>query len=310
MVLQPDGFGIEVLYGGPARPDVIESVPTAILEGTEFDLSFTGTFTGETNNIEVTVFLDDGGAGFGLEQDGSWSNAFANFPPSYTGSTINNPTPPPTFIPDPNAGSQIFTTRSQPTPATGDIIVTITAPLTDFAPDVPSITTGSVIVDDCSVRVVKQGQNDLQGEFHTGQRSDRPSSIIKNVLEAFNGDNAVDLYIGTIYQSDEITPTETWFREGFVETKEILRIAVEETLRMSAQPAQLFSGDIYGYIPYLSVINIDNITGLFMSRSYSYDTKNNIISLENREIFGGELDDIEYTKTFDYGNVVEPTIIG
>ena len=79
-------------------------------------------------------------------------------------------------------------------------------------------------------------------------------------------------------------------------------------MRMFPSPTRLFSGDIFGHIDILSVIEINNIPGYFMILGYSYNTKENIISLELQEIKGAELDDIDYIKTIDYGNTVKPTI--
>ena len=84
----------------------------------------------------------------------------------------------------------------------------------------------------------------------------------------------------------------------------------EETLRLNAKPSRVFTGDVYGYFNYLSVISIDNLEGVYMPMKYSYDTKNNIISGEFKQIYGDELDDIDYLKTYDYGSTVKPTIKG
>ena len=84
----------------------------------------------------------------------------------------------------------------------------------------------------------------------------------------------------------------------------------EETLRMNAKTAKIFSGDVFGYFDYLSTISINNITGKFIPLSYRYNTKENIINMEVKQIYGDSLADIEYELTYDYGNVVEPTIKG
>ena len=83
-----------------------------------------------------------------------------------------------------------------------------------------------------------------------------------------------------------------------------------ETMRMNANTMRIFSGDIYGYFNYLSVITIDGRTGKFGVTKYSYDTKSNIISAEFKQMFGDELTDLDVEKQLDYGNVVEPTIRG
>ena len=155
-----------------------------------------------------------------------------------------------------------------------------------------------------------QGQSNLKGEFHTFQREDKPSSKIKDVKVVFNGDSPSDIYVGTIYKNDEDTPTETWYREGITEEKELLEIMGQETMLINANPSRVFEGDIFGYIKYISIITINNIEGVFMPIAYSYDAANNITSLKLKQVFGSQLEDVDYQKTFDYGTTVKPTIRG
>lgn len=152
--------------------------------------------------------------------------------------------------------------------------------------------------------------SNLQGEFHTFQRETKPSAKVQNTKEVATGDNVADIYLGTVYKNDTTTPTETWSRKGLLEGKSLLEIMGEETLRLNANTSRVFTGDVYGYFNYLSVITIDNLDGVFMPIKYSYDTKNNIISAEFKQIYGDELLDIRYSgRVPDYGNTVKPTII-
>ncbi len=146
------------------------------------------------------------------------------------------------------------------------------------------------------------------GEFHTVQRQNRPSSIAKDTIEIFNGDSASLIYEGAIYKNDQVLPTSKWFRRGKTESKPILQIAGEDSLRMTQKAAKLFSGDAYGLVPYLSVISIDSLTGVFMPIEWSYNTKSNTVSLKLLEGFTDELNDIKYSFNLDYGNTVKPTI--
>ena len=155
-----------------------------------------------------------------------------------------------------------------------------------------------------------------KGENHTFQIIDKPSSKIKDVKTVFNGDDASDFYIGTIYKADESTPTIQWKRLGYGRQVPILRIMGEERMKMYAKPLRVFSGDVYGYIDYLSVIAIDGISNtLFMPIDYEYNAKTNITKLKLKQILNNLLPDstylgIDYELTYDYGNVVEPTIVG
>lgn len=154
------------------------------------------------------------------------------------------------------------------------------------------------------------GVDGIIGEFHTLERTAKPSSKVNEVKDVATGDNTSDIYEGTIYKNDSLTPTETWNREGVVEEKPLLQIMGEETLRINQLPSRVFTGDLYGFFDYLSVVDIDGLDGVFMPIKYRYDTQNNIISCDFKQIYGDELIDIDYKKTFDYGNTVKPTIKG
>jgi hypothetical protein len=84
---------------------------------------------------------------------------------------------------------------------------------------------------------------------------------------------------------------------------------------MYSKPLRVFSGDIFGYVDYLSVIEIEGISGVkFMIIEYSYDALNNITKVKLKQVLndagGINYNDINYAITLDYGNVVQPTITG
>ena len=152
------------------------------------------------------------------------------------------------------------------------------------------------------------------GEFHTFKRISKPSAQVKDIKEVATGDNPTDIYLGTTYKSDQLTPTETWNRKGFTEEKPLLRIMGEETMRMHQLPTRVFSGDVFNYLDILSVISIEDVDGRFMINEYSYNTRQNTTSLKMRQVLGAELSDQDDDKFYetgtDYGNTVKPTIEG
>jgi hypothetical protein len=155
--------------------------------------------------------------------------------------------------------------------------------------------------------IQKQG---IVGEFHTVTRFDPPSSIVKENQKVFNGDGEYIL-IGSIYKSDEETVTDFWSRKGKFEELPLLGISAMDDLRIQSNPIKVFSGSIFGYIPYMSVITIDNITGLFMPIEYDYDYKTNKSQVKLLEFYNTDIADIQYTVSPDYGNnTVKPTIKG
>ena len=196
-----------------------------------------------------------------------------------------------------------LTVQTPPLPISGTIRVGVYVP-------VSATGNGEVFISEVSVVNKTETPTDLKGEFHTVQREDKPSSKADDVKEVATGDSILNIYEGTLYKTDQSTPTETWNRKGITESKAILQIMGEETLRMSQLPSRVFSGDVYGYFNYLSTVTIDGVDGVFEPIKYSYDTKANVISAEFRQMYANELTDIKYDKTFDYGNTVKPTIIG
>ena len=177
--------------------------------------------------------------------------------------------------------------------------------------DVTATSSSKIHVQEVSITAQQSGNAaNINGEFHTVQREDAPSTKIKDIVTVNNGDNPSDIYYGTIYKTDGTTPTETWFRKGKTEELPLLQIMGEETLRLFASTSKEFSGDFYGYLPHYSIVSINGISALFVFKEYSYNSATNITSMKLTQIYGAELTDIDYELTYDYGNVVKPTIKG
>lgn len=192
-------------------------------------------------------------------------------------------------------------------PISGDITVEIHTSIKDVA----ATSTSEIHLTEISLSTQQAGNEEgKKGEFHTFQRETAPSAKIKNIEKVNVGDNPSDVYYGTIYKTDGTTPTETWFRKGVTEAKPLLELMGVEALSLMANTAQTFNGDVYGYVPYFSVVDINNRTGIFLPIKYVYDTKNNITSLSSKQIYNDTLTDIDYELTYDYGNTVKPTIKG
>lgn len=146
----------------------------------------------------------------------------------------------------------------------------------------------------------------IEGEFHTVERADRVSSIVKANQTVYNGDNPSLVYLGAIYDINQL-PTTLWSRKNSADKFPLLRIAAEEELRIAQKPMKIFRGDFYGYIPYLSFVNINNV-GYFMPIEWSYNTFTNITTCKQLELFVAEVNDIVYNYSIDYGETVKPTI--
>ena len=199
-----------------------------------------------------------------------------------------------------------------PTLITGNVKLTILTNKTFVPPGDP--TKPYELVEYISILLSPESGSSLEGENHTFQRIANPSSKIKDKKEVFNADIPSDIYVGTIYKNDETTPTALgqWNRGAFTASdKNLLQIMGEERMKMYARPLRQFSGDIFGFVNYLSICTINNVTGLFMPIAYNYEALNNTTAITWQEVLNTDIiSDIDYQITFDYGNVVEPTIKG
>tara|TARA_R110000823_G_scaffold50204_1_gene126048 strand:- start:1479 stop:3320 length:1842 start_codon:yes stop_codon:yes gene_type:complete len=277
----------------PTTPfNVLETVGDTVNLATELTLTFVHKSTStEVTSARISLQLEDNGTFYhcngGNWLSGTGSTLFRSLSLDVT-SVINTP----------------------PTPVAGVVKVII---LTNnvFVPpgEDPPFTDQQVEYISIKLEPTKQGL--IEGENHTFQRTLKPSSKIKDTKKVFNADNPADIYLGTIYKADQTTPTSVWTRQGASETKPILRIMGEERMKMYAKPLQVYSGDVYGYFNYLSLVTINNLTGKFMPTKYNYNAFTNVTSLELTEVLNSNiLSDVLYELTFDYGNVVEPTIKG
>jgi len=208
-----------------------------------------------------------------------------------------------------NIFERTFSIKTDPLPpgASGNIKITMNVPRNN-------VNNEPVLVEVKSIELINtfQGEN-IVGEFHTVSRNKAVSSIVKGNRSVLNGDSTSNFYTGAIYMQDKETLTKYWHRgkfpdETFFEMKPLLRIAAEDELRISQIPTKIFSGDIYGYLHYLSVYEINNVPGKFMPIEWSFNTFSNITTAKGLEIFSPELYDIDYLKTDDYGETVKPTI--
>ncbi|SHH68720.1 hypothetical protein SAMN05421866_3481 [Chryseobacterium oranimense] len=162
-----------------------------------------------------------------------------------------------------------------------------------------------------SISLTGTSEGDVKGRVYTAQRKKKLSTVTKSDITVYNGDSVSDLFVGTIYKDNGETPTDKWHRKGMVETKEILEINAEDNIRIAPRPMIIFEGDIYGYIPYLSLISYDNISGNFLPMNYTLNTSDNTIRLVSREFSSTNLDSSDFYVDIkdNYGNETKVTIV-
>ena len=127
------------------------------------------------------------------------------------------------------------------------------------------------------------------------------------------GDNESDTYLGAL---EDVNGDNTlkWAKTiaSVIDTSKqyaLLNWMARDRMTISGGNATIYSGGIYGYLPYFGVLSINNVDGLFMTTEWSYDTKNNKISATHERIF---TDDIYSDVTVDFqlesDNIVTPSI--
>lgn len=152
--------------------------------------------------------------------------------------------------------------------------------------------------------------SDKTSEYWTARRENSPSSIVKLNQTVNNGDNKSSIYIGALYKSDKITLTSLWNRNGILETKPLLRISVEDDMRLQQNTIQEFSGDALGYINFLSLVEINNVVGKFQFTEWEYDCYTEILTYKLTQFFNDEIPTMTVEPTYGYGNTVKPKIKG
>lgn len=207
---------------------------------------------------------------------------------------------------NPQTITKTFVVRSFPLPISGNIFVEVYVPKAATPPIFTKNAT-STEIDTVDLVNAFAGDNTV-GEFHTVARKLKISTIVKENKTVYNGDNAGIIYLGAIFKEDGITPTQTWFRRAKIESLPLLQIAASEELRIAQKPLKIFKGSVFGFIEYLSLVEINGI-GKFMPIEYSYDTANNITNMKLLELYSAEISDISYKFTNDYGTVTKPTIV-
>lgn len=275
---------------------VLESDPFYVTTTADDTFIFSFTQKSLTPTLGVPIYLENNRIGYRVKLTNGFQTVYLQSDGTWVGSVAS------IDVGTRYIGFTNLTINANSIPFSGQITVQIQ----------DALNSGFVYVSSIIINL----NTNKKGENHTFQIIDKPSSKIKDVKTVFNGDDVSDFYIGTIYKADESTPTSQWKRLGYGRQVPILRIMGEERMKMYAKPLRVFSGDVYGYIDYLSVIAIDGISNtLFMPIEYEYNAKTNITKLKLKQILNNLLPDstylgIDYELTYDYGNVVEPTIVG
>lgn len=241
-----------------------------------------------SNTARARVYLTDGITDYWLAVDGSWvTSEFTLDGVSliyYDGS---------------------LSIQSQPLPVTGDLTIQL---LESLAP------AGEITYRSADL-VPAINPDDPIGELHTATQAGDYTHV-PETINVFNGDDTTESHVGAIYRDDQVTLTTLWNRRDLPESvlatpyqasKQFLRIAVEETVRLHGAPYFRYEGSIFGYFNPLSRFTINLLTGAFMPLSLTYDLQANICKAALQRISNEEIA-MAYLLTADFGDTTKVTI--
>jgi len=235
--------------------------------------------------------------GYYLNQANQWSTSNSNF----------------YFEVDSQKNSEMFFTNEIALPpiiADCEISISILCPLVYSSSSLEDDGTLTLKYSELQILDNQIQNQGIVGEFHTVSRLQPPSSITKENQKVFNGDGD-RILIGSIYKDDLVTLTTFWSRKDKFENLPLLGISAMDDLRIQSNPIKVFSGSVFGEMPYMSVVSIDNVEGLFMPIEYNYDYKSNKSQVKLLQFYNTDIADIQYTISPDYGNsTIKPTIKG
>ena len=166
-----------------------------------------------------------------------------------------------------------------------------------------------------SVTINGSTNTGIKGISFTGTRVDKPTAIVELEDKIYVGDNDSDIYIGAIEDSANEN-TVIWSRSanGVIVAPyyPLLELTVRDRLEIQLGNQIEFTGDVYGYLPYLGMLRIDNFDETFMMGQWNWDIMNNKISISATQIFFNpvDTDDIDIDSALEGDNVIRPQIVG
>lgn len=145
-----------------------------------------------------------------------------------------------------------------------------------------------------------------KGEYHDALNQQKVTSNLSDPVDVINADETTNLFLNGLQQVDlSQSPLKirnypywtTWYNTSTT-TPRLLQLMSIERLRMFSKSLRVFNGDIHGYIPYFS--NLKNTAfgnSSFAFTKWKYDTANNTIEAESREI-GIRAPSVNYERSF------------
>lgn len=145
-------------------------------------------------------------------------------------------------------------------------------------------------------------QNDSYGNgvFHDAKRLQFRSTFLKEPVKVINSNDTSGLFLNNLLGSLG-APMNQFFATNTPIFEDLLELTAKERLRLLQKPQRIFRGDVYGFVPYFTLLNYSGFEGLFLIREYIFNTAENIVTIEAQQIHNDEIS-IDYEKTFIFEN--------
>jgi len=265
----------------------LSNVPLTLREGEEFNVIFDLEFIEQPIRIRIEFYLDDGGSGYktkGL----NW------YDPSKASSEIIEIT---------EEGVLQLDFNLPPLPADGDLKVTIFTP--EFGVGVTPPPGARVSVNKINLSansdVVAGNQFLFKKSTPKKEKSKDPESI------RFDTENTETL--DNVFLKSDGTKIANVTSGSLVNVSSGYYVAHRRAL-MQQLKSFVFSGDIYGEVPFLSSMEYVGISDKMLALEHNWDTKNNITYIKSRKLDSSESFGGTITESIVFVNTIKPTIEG
>jgi len=146
------------------------------------------------------------------------------------------------------------------------------------------------------------------GKTHDAIQPTKRSTFLDKPVNVINSNEPNAIFTNNLYRiasAPEIitglVPMTQWKATGTPTYPDLLELTSRERIRLKKKPQRVFKGDIFGFVPYHSVINYDGIPGNYHPTQYSHDTAANIIELECKQMFNDDVL-IDHEKNYIFEN--------
>lgn len=263
-----------------------DSRAVAINDRINFVVVFNKLDVNELLNGLFQVHITNGSDTYYLTINGTWTTNFQSRTINLTAPQGDTPI--------------IYNIESDFIPIEGDIFMRIYRPYNDFD-------TNIINISECYLLPISSEEK--KGRQITLQRTDINSSKVEETKTVFNGTEDSDLYLGTIYDYTIDTPVLGFTRKEPLSSGFLIGLMAEERIKMNSRPRRIFSGSVFGFFNYISLISINKLQGRYMPLKYIYNTSKNILDIKLIEVINTNvLSNVDYSVSIVYNETEEPTI--